>query len=889
VSVVASSGCSATPKGSLMLSMSTDMQTPKDVDVVSVFIETDGVAKFDYLGRVLPDGTLLLPSTLALVQPDNPNAQVHIRVTAFQTQGTQENARVLRDVLTTVPTARTALLRLPLDFLDDGSGQGVLQPQYVPEGVDSAPDGLTEFDPTTIASSCDPMQLCKTGNANCQTMVNGVCGAAVVESSTLPTYADGLVFGDGGTAASPTCFDVQGCFAGATPIAGVGGRVCSFTLPGSATGSSSAGSQSSSGSTATLNFALVTQSAGACLVSGGCYVPLPNDPKEGWTLQGNTVQLAQGVCNKLGSTVTLAMSSGTCATDTTSQPVCEPTGADAGEPLVDATTQPDASAEGGLANASPDASIDATTVASTDASPDAPTEASDDAGGCAASDLASSWDVTADFSTATNPSCVWSYGYTETLGSTPFILFTQVLDQLPGVPSWLDPTNETAYTPSLLQNLSGSTVYGVAPGQVSENPGPNGEYATARWTAPAAGTYSFAVQFFAGDTGIKNGAVLHGSAVLFQQSPATDPTFSTTLTMAAGDTFDVATGLTAGETFNNGNTPIAEVITRVTTGTSNPSCAPGGAGTTNCGSASESCCTSLEVIGGTFDRTYDPAAADGGIELAADGGPTGEADPATVSGFQLDKYLVTVGRFRQFVNAWNGGAGYTPPAGSGIHTHLNEGQGLVVAGAATGDGGVEYETGWNSEAWSSQIAPTDTNLASCGAISTWTTTAGTQESLPINCVSWYEAYAFCIWDGGFLPSSAEWEYAAAGGSLQREFPWGSTDPGMGTQYAIHDCYYGPGNCSNETVAIIAPVGTATLGVGQWGQLDMAGEVVEWTLDYQATLTEPCADCASLTPGVYRLVRGGQADSDDSWLVPTWSFGIQASGRDSPGVRCARTP
>ena len=123
-SIVVSSGCSATPKGSLMLSISTDMQTPKDVDVVSVFVATDGVVKYDYLGRVLPDGTVSLPSTLALVQPENPNAQVHIRVTAFQTQGTQENARVLRDVLTTVPSQVTALLRLPLDFLGDGSGQG---------------------------------------------------------------------------------------------------------------------------------------------------------------------------------------------------------------------------------------------------------------------------------------------------------------------------------------------------------------------------------------------------------------------------------------------------------------------------------------------------------------------------------------------------------------------------------------------------------------------------------------------------------------------------------------------------------------------------------------------------------------------------------------------
>jgi len=50
-----------------------------------------------------------------------------------------------------------------------------------------------------------------------------------------------------------------------------------------------------------------------------------------------------------------------------------------------------------------------------------------------------------------------------------------------------------------------------------------------------------------------------------------------------------------------------------------------------------------------------------------------------VGDFKLDKYEVTVGRFRQFVAAWNGGAGYTPPAGSGKHTHLNGGNGLNAA------------------------------------------------------------------------------------------------------------------------------------------------------------------------------------------------------------------
>jgi formylglycine-generating enzyme required for sulfatase activity len=261
------------------------------------------------------------------------------------------------------------------------------------------------------------------------------------------------------------------------------------------------------------------------------------------------------------------------------------------------------------------------------------------------------------------------------------------------------------------------------------------------------------------------------------------------------------------------------------------SCQPGGPGMTNCGPGgigNESCCTSLEVPGGTYYRTYDGVDDDGGGPvLAADGGPTALADPATAAGFRMDKYLVTVGRFRQCVNYLTGNAGAPPADGSGIHTHVNGGLGLANSGSVG-----TYETGWDAADWNADL-PTgpgaantwNTNLLmNCDAQPTWTATAGSQENLPMNCVNWYEAYAFCIWDGGFLPSESEWEYVAAGGNQQREYPWGSTDPGTANQYAVYGSYY------YDYASSIAPVGTATLGAAYWGQLDMAGEVFEWNLD-----------------------------------------------------------
>ena len=194
-----------------------------------------------------------------------------------------------------------------------------------------------------------------------------------------------------------------------------------------------------------------------------------------------------------------------------------------------------------------------------------------------------------------------------------------------------------------------------------------------------------------------------------------------------------------------------------------------------------------------------------------------------------------------------------------------------------------FETGWDAKDWNNttDIDPTTANLQ-CG---TWTTAPGSQENLPINCLNWYEAYAFCIWDGGFLPSEAEWEYAAAGGSEQREYPWGATDPGTTNQYAIYNGYY------TASVTLTAPVGSTTLGVGLWGQLDLAGDVEEWTLDWFANnYANPCADCADLATASSRAVRGGNYNYPSSYLQPPSRGVFMPSVRNSYiGFRCARAP
>ncbi|HEV3190820.1 MAG TPA: SUMF1/EgtB/PvdO family nonheme iron enzyme, partial [Polyangiaceae bacterium] len=323
-----------------------------------------------------------------------------------------------------------------------------------------------------------------------------------------------------------------------------------------------------------------------------------------------------------------------------------------------------------------------------------------------------------------------------------------------------------------------------------------------------------------------------------------------------------------------------------------PSCSSGGPGAgRNCGlAAADDCCAGDEIPSGTFFRDYD------GLMYQD------KSNPATVSQFRLDRYEVTVGRFRAFVSVASAGDGapaWTPAAGDGKHTHINGTQGLSNGSSA----GVRYETGWDASwnvhlpqtktDWDKQLTKCVWNFVPNGTANTWTAAPGPNENKPIDCLNWYEAYAFCIWDGGFLPSAAEWDYAAAGGTNQNEYAWGAADPGNNADLAVYACFFPHLPYGNHLLGVqnVAPVGLAPKGVGVWGQLDLNGNAIEWILDFSpAPYLLPCVDCAVTASGTQRGLRGGGFDSDLTQLPNSyWVVSPPEQSDAEAGVRCARSP
>ena len=317
-----------------------------------------------------------------------------------------------------------------------------------------------------------------------------------------------------------------------------------------------------------------------------------------------------------------------------------------------------------------------------------------------------------------------------------------------------------------------------------------------------------------------------------------------------------------------------------TCATSAVSCGGGGNGKATCGAAgNEDCCQTLAVPGGKIG--------------------TG-ATSWSVSPYRLDKYEITVGRMRGFLAAYGYDLRDNPPAeGAGAHAKIP---------------GSGWQSVWNDRLPTDHAnvtkragivggnATQDSGTSGCYGgedASTWSDVASVNDQKAANCFDWYTLFAFCQWDGGYLPTEREWQYAAQGGTDNRTFAFG-TPPAvpkatdwlprcgntgdaacgnpntyMSTAYSSNDGYpgaqtvdttyptflqapglyvvhgfctdadnrfcfsYSGGNANSgigaANAAHVAPPGQK-LDIGKYGQSDMSGNLIEWTLDNSVNLS-----------------------------------------------------
>ena len=135
---------------------------------------------------------------------------------------------------------------------------------------------------------------------------------------------------------------------------------------------------------------------------------------------------------------------------------------------------------------------------------------------------------------------------------------------------------------------------------------------------------------------------------------------------------------------------------------------------------------------------------------------------------------------------------------------------------------------------------------------------------PVVGVTWNDAKACCEWQGMSLPTEAQWEYAAKGGTDNKLFPWGDEPDPDRANYREQgeDIFEGLIRLMGLREIDTSPVGSYP--PNGYGLYDMLGNASEWCINQQYPYPG-----APPEPSLYdegRVVRGGCWDDPNPVFV-----------------------
>ena len=172
--------------------------------------------------------------------------------------------------------------------------------------------------------------------------------------------------------------------------------------------------------------------------------------------------------------------------------------------------------------------------------------------------------------------------------------------------------------------------------------------------------------------------------------------------------------------------------------------------------------------------------------------------------------------------------------------------------------------------------------------------ASNKNEQPAVHITWLDAQEYCNWRcdkenvprGTYrLPTEAEWEYAARGGLVQKNYPWGSLPPNV---FGFTLANYKSNNKDSDYCK-----NAGSFQPNGFGIYDMAGNVREWCLDWYNDYTADSKNSVSYNPAgpvkaMKKVWRGGSWGSRKEDLRCASRGGISPNHwLDTLGFRCVR--